>query len=104
VHILGVTAHPDGSWTTQQVCNLLMDLGSAPRTSGSWSATGPCRFTASFDAVLAGATRRGLGPACFGVVVWLYVLTGLPAGVASWVAKRVSKRSGIEKHRSPGRT
>jgi len=51
VHILGITANPDGPWTVRQIRSLLMDLGD--RAAGFWCRAG--QFTASFDAVLADA-------------------------------------------------
>jgi transposase len=50
-HLAGITANPDGSWTTQAARNLLMDLGQRAATVKFLIRDRAGQFTSSFDAV-----------------------------------------------------
>jgi len=55
VHILGITAYPDGPWTIQQIRNLLMDLGERAADFRFLVRDRAGQFTGTFDTVLADA-------------------------------------------------
>ena len=51
VHLAGITANPDGAWTTQAARNLLMDLGTRATSIKFLTRDRAGQFTGSFDAV-----------------------------------------------------
>jgi hypothetical protein len=68
LHVLGVTGHPDGAWTTQQARNLVMELnGHVGRFRFRFLVRDSAgQFTDSFDAVLhdAGIEVVKIPPQC----------------------------------------
>jgi transposase InsO family protein len=58
VHLAGITANPDGAWTTQAARNFLMDLGQLTTSVKFLIGDRAGQFTGSFDAVFTAAGIR----------------------------------------------
>jgi putative transposase len=57
-HLVGVSAHPTGAWTTQAARNFMMNLADRVTTVKFLLRDRDSRFTRAFDAVFAAADIR----------------------------------------------
>jgi putative transposase len=57
VHLLGVTANPNGQWVAQQAGNLLMELGDRVGRLRFLLRDHDMKFTAAFDVAFAADAR-----------------------------------------------
>lgn len=64
VHVVGVTAHPNGAWVAQQARNLLMDLDQRVAELRFLLRDRDTKFTAAFDAVVTAARLGRSGSGC----------------------------------------
>jgi putative transposase len=58
VHLAGITANPDGAWTTQAARNFLMDLGQRSASVKFLIRDRAGQFSGSFDAVFTAESIR----------------------------------------------
>jgi hypothetical protein len=80
-HLIGLSTHTTGAWTTQAARNLMTDLGERVTTVKFLLCDRDSRFTGAFDAVFAAEGIRDVGNHSVGQGHRWYDFGGLPEPV-----------------------